>query len=316
MIGIFECRWLFYVTVGLFLYRGCLQYLKKRQIDCFSTLEVKNHEPFVRDVSIAFSSILVALLSIKLVFNISISYVQFILPILLLLAPINIYKEQRIAFLECLYNLVFPKKAQHIPSYQVILADMLTSYAKVLADWDVLFFCSLLNRFQNKQADSQCALSLLGVALVSTPYLIRIRQCWHDLRLAEQGRRLILLNIVKYSTSFPVLYLSYIWLYSPQKRKLWMTVNLVNYIYSCAWDILVDWKLSSTLSARECMAIAMNLLIRGLWMIRLVTTASTDNFTALLEIVRRFMWLVLRIEALDRLQSSKSPLLSSSTAAK
>lgn len=302
-----EFRWLFYVAIGLFLYGGCINYLKKKQINLFLTLEVKDHEEFAHNGGVLCSLLLIFLLLLQLLFHISLSYAQFIIPLVSLIIPIDIYKEERFALLKCLYRLIFPKGAIPIPMHQVVLADILTSYAKILADWDVLFFCSLIHRIQSN--NQQCAPSIFGILLVCMPYVIRIRQCWHDLQLRKEGRVLTMLNMIKYLTSFPVVYLSYIWLFHPQNKGTWVAVNLVNYVFSSTWDVFMDWNLYSRLSMRQLPIILLSLLIRGLWMMRLVTSASIDNVTSLLEIMRRFMWLVLRIEALDQQQSSKSPLL-------
>lgn len=309
-----EFRWLLYVSLGLFMYRWCIGYLKNRHVNLYNTLEVKDHGDFVRSASLLLSGLLMFLVISKLLLGFTVPYAQFLLPLVALIAPVPIFKEERIGLLECMYRLAFPKRSAPIPAHQVIIADVLTSYAKILADWDVLFFCSLLHRFQSNS--QQCAPSILGVLLVCIPYVVRIRQCWHDWSIRKEGRGWAFLNIIKYATSFPVLYLSYIWLYNPQGKRIWIMANLVNYLYSSAWDVFMDWQLRalfSNLTMREYAAVMVDLIIRGLWMTRLVTNASIDSVTSLLEVGRRFMWLVLRIEALDRQQSSKSPLLSTRT---
>lgn len=56
---------------------------------------------------------------------------------------------------------------------ELVLADILTSFSKILADWDALFWCYLVTPFYNpdsKESSSPCTPSLLSVILVWYPY--------------------------------------------------------------------------------------------------------------------------------------------------
>ena len=144
-----------------------------------------------------------------------------------------------------------------------------------------------------------------------------------------------LLNAFKYGTSFPVVYVAFL-LLNPQThtrwRAIWLILVSINTAASVIWDILVDWDLGyirttpgkstrtwglrpnlliwrSTLSYHA--AIAFNIFARCSWMVRVISSAYStkhpitvflDSSNALLvfqliEIIRRFVWLSLRIES-------------------
>lgn len=210
----------------------------------------------------------------------------------------------------------------------VVVGDVLTSYAKVFAEWDALLFCYLM-----RPADGLCIPSILSVLLVCYPSLCRLRQCIADYRSYHSMRSL--LNAFKYGTSFPVVYVAFL-LLNPQThtrwRAIWLVLVSVNTTASIIWDIFVDWDLgyfrtipgkttrtwglrpnlliwTNTLFYRA--AIAFDIFARCSWMVRVISSAYLtkhpitvflDSGNALfvfqlIEIVRRFVWLALRIES-------------------
>jgi len=98
----------------------------------------------------------------------------------------------------------------------ILLADVLTSYAKVLGDWFVagcMFFSPGVS--STDKPDRSCGGAYMVPLIISIPSLIRLRQC-----LIEYGRVRSnptttsgwggqhLANALKYSTAFPVIILS------------------------------------------------------------------------------------------------------------
>lgn len=146
-----------------------------------------------------------------------------------------------------------------------------------------------------------------------------------------------LVNALKYSTSFPVIYISYLIAGSTSLNVPWLLALIVNFALSSYWDLVVDWDLGhwraspKTLLRPEihfkksfyCYAIAINLAIRGLWMLKIyfIVTHQTSYVGVLdsnagflvlqvLELVRRFIWLVFRSEVQFIAFQAKSPIIS------
>lgn len=169
----------------------------------------------------------------------------------------------------------------------------------------------------------------------SVPYAIRFRQCIGDYYVL--GERRSLLNAFKYFTSFPVIYLSYLFTDVSEGKffYLWIIALSINFFISCVWDIFIDWDLGYTRNNSPILgksqfpwrlrprllfrqfyyfyylAISFNVLIRGIWIYRIYLIVykhqerlrllnSDLGFVVLqcLEIARRFIWLAFRIEVM------------------
>ena len=98
----------------------------------------------------------------------------------------------------------------------IILADVLTSYAKVLGDLFVSF-CMLLSRDVSSMAKPNrgCGGAYVVPLIIGIPSIIRIRQCLTEFLRARRSRHHItgcggqhLANALKYSSAFPVIILS------------------------------------------------------------------------------------------------------------
>lgn len=91
----------------------------------------------------------------------------------------------------------------------VITADALTSYTKVLGDIWVMFCMFLSGRSVAGAPVRTCGGKFFVPTVLCIPYAIRLRQCLTDyVRTPTQGRSIHLLNAIKYSTAFPVVLLS------------------------------------------------------------------------------------------------------------
>lgn len=99
----------------------------------------------------------------------------------------------------------------------IILADVLTSYSKVLGDFFVSG-CMFLSRDVSSTGlpDRACGGSIAVPLLIGIPSVIRLRQCLIEFsRVQRKGNRAIdgwggqhLANALKYSSAFPVIILT------------------------------------------------------------------------------------------------------------
>ena len=309
------------IIIGMAFYSLSIRFLEERySIDFFKVFDISDHRKYLRFL---LCKLVLIDLSLFLFYNFISSdykFLSFIVPLVAFFLPIKHYSAERKNLVQTLFRLVVPKSADPTPQIQIVFADILTSYAKVLADWDLLFFCSLLNRFNS--SSSLCVIpGLFSVMLVCFPYFCRVRQCLHDLKFQDTptDQLLVLVNILKYASSFPVIYLSYLLIWNRQGWNVsWILVNLVNYILSTSWDVLVDWKLfhrrPPTLFKLPKLLVysivLCNAIIRGVWCIRIINQRVSDScFTiiCIAEIARRFLWLLMRCDSLF-CQNSYQPL--------
>ncbi|KAK5061558.1 hypothetical protein LTR84_008102 [Exophiala bonariae] len=150
----------------------------------------------------------------------------------------------------------------------IILADVLTSYAKVLGD----LFVSTCMLLSSKTASTArpnrgCGGAFLVPLIISIPSMIRLRQCLIEFLRVRRNRTATsgwggqhLANALKYSTAFPVIILSSMQRgYDPKKInmteaglfRLWLLFVFLNSFYSFYWDVAKDWDLSLFSSSRE-----------------------------------------------------------------
>lgn len=150
----------------------------------------------------------------------------------------------------------------------ILLADVLTSYAKVMGD---LFVCVCMMFFHGADGsatdrpDRNCGGSVLVPLIMALPYMIRLRQCLIEfvrVRSAPYkesagwgGQHLA--NACKYATAFPVLLLSALQRRLPDTSssaglyRAWVAACLVNSLYSFYWDVAKDWDLTLFSGRRE-----------------------------------------------------------------
>ncbi|EUC41177.1 hypothetical protein COCMIDRAFT_106872 [Bipolaris oryzae ATCC 44560] len=155
----------------------------------------------------------------------------------------------------------------------ILLADALTSYAKVLGD----LFISLCMFFSSGQRSTaapnrNCGGTFWVPFIIVVPYLIRFRQCITEYYRVKRGNERTgqinpatgwggthLANAAKYSTAFPVIILSALQR-SPDPSsfgvseatlyRMWLFAVIVNSGYSYYWDVAKDWDLTLFSSAR------------------------------------------------------------------
>lgn len=216
----------------------------------------------------------------------------------------------------------------------IILADALTSYAKVLADLFVvgcMFFRS--GSSATAHPDRSCAGNFVPL-IVAIPSAIRLRQCLieyfrvrrspHHPSTGWGGQHLA--NALKYATAFPVIILSTLLSRGapgPGLRFAWFCASLVNSLYTFYWDVAKDWDLTlfdgekrnspeypTGLRWRIVFApwtyyavIAGDLVLRFVWafrlgpgLTRLPDAEGTVFLLQSLEVFRRWVWIFFRVE--------------------
>ncbi|RWA08260.1 hypothetical protein EKO27_g6858 [Xylaria grammica] len=139
----------------------------------------------------------------------------------------------------------------------ILLADVLTSYAKVLGDLYValcMFFRT--DGSATARPDRGCGGTVMVPVILAIPSLIRLRQCVIEYGRVRRGpiRESTgwggqhLANALKYSTAFPVVLLSALqrnW--APESTaiyRLWVLACTINSFYSFYWDVAKDWDLT------------------------------------------------------------------------
>ncbi|KAL8750673.1 MAG: hypothetical protein Q9199_006920 [Rusavskia elegans] len=143
----------------------------------------------------------------------------------------------------------------------ILLADVLTSYAKVLGDLFVSL-CMFLSsgKSSTDKPDRGCGGQYIVPIIISIPSIIRLRQCLIEYMRVRRnptqhsgwgGQHLA--NALKYSSAFPVVILSALQRgYDPNKIglsetgifRLWLFFVFFNSFYSFYWDVAKDWDLT------------------------------------------------------------------------
>ncbi|GAA5979881.1 hypothetical protein JCM10908_001450 [Rhodotorula pacifica] len=175
-----------------------------------------------------------------------------------------LYQRERFRFLRSLRRIVSPSLNAAVPFCDIILADILTSSAKVLGDIWIAGCLVVEGRGVQLMAD-ECK-RVWGVPfMTSLPYIFRFRQCLSEVYTGSTPTpRRSLLNALKYATAFPVIILSAMqtvigdpfdpdetvheageqWIGRTTLFNLWILAVLINSLYSFWWDVTNDWGLS------------------------------------------------------------------------
>lgn len=160
----------------------------------------------------------------------------------------------------------------------ILLADVLTSYAKIIADLFValcMFFSP--NGSATKRPDRGCGGQYIVPIVIAIPSLIRFRQCVTEYLRARASSSTStssaalghLANALKYFSAFPVILLSalqrnlsvnhaHVGLSEAGVYRAWVAAVVVNSFYSFYWDVARDWDLTlfSALSSSASSAAA------------------------------------------------------------
>ncbi|KAI5303526.1 hypothetical protein KEM56_007462 [Ascosphaera pollenicola] len=145
----------------------------------------------------------------------------------------------------------------------IILADVLTSYAKVFGDLYVaicMFFSHDVS--STGRPDRNFGGHIMVPLLIALPSVIRLRQCLIEFwRVFRRGTRSVdgwggqhLANALKYASAFPPIALNAMQKnYDPAAAnqlsltatyRLWIIFSAINSLYTFYWDVAKDWDLT------------------------------------------------------------------------
>ncbi|KAL5523704.1 hypothetical protein ACEPAG_7877 [Sanghuangporus baumii] len=183
--------------------------------------------------------------------------VTMLVVIMLTVSPFNVFEKRvRDMFLLAVRRCLFSSTSIPVFFCDIVLADIFTSFAKVIGDvW--LSFCMIMPGGSLLVFPEQSGWTRLVVpCLLSLPYGVRFRQCIIDYMQPTTTDKKQLYNAIKYATSFPVIFLS-----AAQREiaseagaagaeieehplfRLWLLSVAINSLYSFWWDVTNDWGL-------------------------------------------------------------------------
>ncbi|KAJ2077281.1 protein-ER retention protein [Coemansia sp. RSA 988] len=191
----------------------------------------------------------------------------------------------RMQFLGMLARIAKPSLTDPVYLADIVMADILTSCARMFADV-LRIFCrfglllwpqghsdldlhaglSVLDGFTREQYEKRaCAgTGLTDLLLVGAPYAFRLRQCINEYLKSppsSSDARRHMANAIKYASSFPVIVLSttqrQVAVNGVMESKysdrmlhavygMWIVAVAFNSLYSFYWDIAFDWNLGYT----------------------------------------------------------------------
>ncbi|KAI8866173.1 EXS-domain-containing protein [Ramicandelaber brevisporus] len=194
---------------------------------------------------------------------VTIAILAYVVFFFLVFQPFNwLEKSTRMAFAKSLRRIIFdPPWAARVLLSDVILADILTSFARVFADTYATGCDFYYHMFVTKSApvtvipsptsNSSCNYTTVAPYLVSLPFLFRLRQCITEVYRAKHpvDRRRHIMNALKYLSALPVIFLSAAQKEDAMNSRLgvlfvcWSVAVIVNTLYSFYWDIAMDFDL-------------------------------------------------------------------------
>jgi hypothetical protein len=167
------------------------------------------------------------------------------------------------ALLRCFSPMLY----KAVPFSDVILADILTSFSRILGDLHTTFSDLVWVPGALSTGIVQSISPFITPMLVATPFLIRLRQCTSEYLMTKDpvAKRRHVLNGIKYATSFPViitsttvtniqrkvlthvvqdpLQLEQLGLQAQSAMRWWVMLSILHTVYSLYWDIVYDWNL-------------------------------------------------------------------------
>ncbi|KIR43059.1 hypothetical protein I307_04195 [Cryptococcus deuterogattii 99/473] len=181
----------------------------------------------------------------------------------------GVLERERAGFRRAIKRILLPRINDPIHFSDVILADILTSFAKVLGDlWisTIQIWCGGITQGRVSQRGWSNYITLL---MVSLPYMLRFRQCLLEYYQSSWQSPRPLANALKYFSAFPVILLSALqksvvsdiasqkgitvqelteqhdrWFGEHRLFRLWLLAVCVNSMYSFWWDVEMDWGLA------------------------------------------------------------------------
>lgn len=207
----------------------------------------------------------------------------------------------------------------------ILLADVLTSYAKVCGDVFVticMFFSP--GGSSTDRPNRNCGGIVIVPLLMAVPSIIRFRQCVIEyLRVRNAPYRESsgwggqhLANALKYSTAFPVLITSSMQRSAeaagtpaPDLYRAWLLAVTVNSLYSFYWDVTKDWDLTLFEPSKRREGLRTTASVGYPWGLREKLVFRLPNLyyaVIVLDLLLRFTWSMKLSPHLDRFSSWES----------
>jgi len=228
-------------------------------------------------------------------------------------------QETKASFLRLLRTIVFTGSTISFP--EVLLADALCSLSKVFKDFGVTIISVYASVSGRSVVDLHEEGMILCALLASIPFAIRVRQCLVQLDGCKDsmGKVPITLNIIKYASSFPPIWLAAaasLGYFHPALPAFTAVMASINSIYSYLWDVIQDWGLLQFTRegrvygrqrimfpvAAYVLACTVNLVLRFSWAANRIPYFASFHASHLVlmvelaEVARRAMWNFFRIE--------------------
>jgi len=281
---------LFFIFLGIWLWGININVLEKSNIDCTSLLAPAESRPlrnnggyisYKNSYKLALGYTYVFFLS-TIIYNVCNLYwsktttewipvITVFISIYILIMPYKVlYKKERQNFVDALKRIVSPTFNVETAFSDVVMADLITSFSKVIGDMYVafaeLFIEIVIVPLANKRFDESnievdgrspkdisihihhhILLDFFGAIMILIPYLFRLRQCIADCftKATKAQRRKSFLNAIKYATSIPVYILSgyYSWVKSDIKNV--SEKELLEPLYNHAKVVFIFWIIAS-----------------------------------------------------------------------
>jgi len=199
----------------------------------------------------------------------------------------------RAPFARALWRCFWPAPGKEVPFAEVLVADGLTSLAKVFFDI-AMSTCVALNSTSNVfllgglgieagqpgprlgEALEECSRSSLPFLMWALPFLIRANQCIMASRNSPDAVTRILhrVNLAKYLSALPAVFFALLYtqgnrlvvLETEDFEAMWAVASMLNAVFSFVWDLVMDWGL---MQPGPCLngsfGLRPMLLFRGIW---------------------------------------------------
>ncbi|WWC59509.1 uncharacterized protein I303_102065 [Kwoniella dejecticola CBS 10117] len=181
----------------------------------------------------------------------------------------GIGERERAGLRRAIKRIFLPSLDSPIFFCDVILADILTSFAKVLGDMWISACQIWLGEITHGRVGRAGWAGWVTLGMVSLPYLLRFRQCLLEYYQSSWTSPRPLANALKYFSAFPVIFLSAAqktvvveiasqkgvsvqelgemhdrWFGEHRLFRLWLLAVCVNSMFSFYWDVEMDWGLA------------------------------------------------------------------------
>jgi len=243
----------------------------------------------------------------------------YLLLILITMVPGMPGHDKAASFFRLFKQIILPHGSVTFP--EVLLADAMCSLSKIFKDIGVTMIAVYAQASGKDIVSLHDTGMILVAVLASLPFWIRIRQCMVQLDGTSDlvAKVPITLNLLKYASSFPPIWLAAaasLGYSHPDLPIIAAAMATINSVFSYGWDIVMDWGMLTFFRTGKVItrqrlllpwvvyppAIIINLLLRFSWAANRIPSLSHLHASHLIllvelgEVMRRAMWNILRIE--------------------